>query len=333
MCLKFENYGEIKKERKMESFQPKVSIVIPVYNGANYVKEAIDCALKQTYDNLEVIVVNDGSRDDGATEKIALSYGDRIRYFYKENGGVSSALNYGISVMEGEYFSWLSHDDLYTPSKVEDSVNLICAQEEKEKLIAYCGVNYVNEKSEVVREGKRVISPNKIHCSEDLFRLFTRGYILNGCAMLIPKKAFDECGGFDEDLRYCQDALMWYRIFFAGYKLISEDKGNVMYRLHEAQTSQTRKDLFKHDSLCLAKEVVPKLIESCEGKRELVYNYAVRNAKLNNKPVVSFCLDIAKKEHLLGIGKRMKIALYSFCGRFRGLAKKIYYKLFLRVKI
>ena len=62
---------------------PKISIVIPVYNGSNYLKKAIDCALSQTYGNTEVIVVNDGSTDGGETERIALSYGDRIVYFKK----------------------------------------------------------------------------------------------------------------------------------------------------------------------------------------------------------------------------------------------------------
>ena len=98
---------------------PRVSIIIPVYNGANYLKEAIDCALNQSYQNLEVIVVNDGSCDEGATRSVALSYGDRIRYFEKENGGVSSALNLGIREMRGEYFSWLSHDDKYEKDKLQ----------------------------------------------------------------------------------------------------------------------------------------------------------------------------------------------------------------------
>ena len=106
-------------------FNPLVSIIIPVYNGGNYLAEAIDSALAQTYKNLEIIVVNDGSCDNGKTEEIALSYGDKIRYFRKENGGSSSALNYGIKQMNGEWFSWLSHDDLYYPEKIEKQVNYI----------------------------------------------------------------------------------------------------------------------------------------------------------------------------------------------------------------
>ena len=88
-------------------------------------REAIDSALAQTYPNLEVIVVNDGSRDNGLTEEIARSYGERIRYFSKPNGGVSSALNMGIRNMRGEYFSWLSHDDVYEPDKIAKQVEVL----------------------------------------------------------------------------------------------------------------------------------------------------------------------------------------------------------------
>ena len=79
---------------------PLVSIIIPVYNGSDYLKEAIESALAQTYSNIEILVVNDGSCDDGKTEEIALSYKDRIRYITKPNGGVSSALNLGIAQMK-----------------------------------------------------------------------------------------------------------------------------------------------------------------------------------------------------------------------------------------
>ncbi|TFG59465.1 MAG: glycosyltransferase family 2 protein, partial [Deltaproteobacteria bacterium] len=81
--------------------RPLVSIVIPVYNGSDYLREAVDSAMAQTYADVEVLVVNDGSDDGGKTEAIALSYGDRIRYFRKENGGVASALNLGVREMRG----------------------------------------------------------------------------------------------------------------------------------------------------------------------------------------------------------------------------------------
>lgn len=93
--------------------------MIPVYNGANFLNESINSALNLTCDNIEVIVVNDGSDDDGETEKIALFYKNQIKYISKENGGVSTALNVAIKNMNGEWMSWLSHDDLYYPRKIE----------------------------------------------------------------------------------------------------------------------------------------------------------------------------------------------------------------------
>ena len=114
---------------------PLVSIVIPVYNGSNYLREAIDSALAQTYSNIEVIVVNDGSNDDGATWKIAHSYGDKIRYFEKENGGVSTALNFGIANMRGKYFSWLSHDDLYYPNKIQVQIDALRKAGDMSKIV------------------------------------------------------------------------------------------------------------------------------------------------------------------------------------------------------
>ena len=106
-------------------YNPLVSIIIPVYNGAKYLEHAIECALSQTYQNIEILVVNDGSTDDGASENVAKKYADKIRYFHKENGGVSSALNLAIREMKGEWFSWLSHDDGYKAEKIEKQVNAI----------------------------------------------------------------------------------------------------------------------------------------------------------------------------------------------------------------
>ena len=311
-------------------FNPKISIVIPVYNGANFLREAIDCALSQTYDNFEVIVVNDGSTDGGATEEIALSYGDKIRYFKKENGGVSSALNKGIELMEGEYFSWLSHDDKYTPDKLMNAVEALSAFENKDKILAYSGGNLINESGEAVKPFSINFPTDRLTLTEELLLCSTSGNTLNGCALLIPKSAFDECGLFDESLRYSQDAFMWYKMFLSGYSVIYTGKADVMYRLHRSQTSQTRKDLYVRDALFVAREVAPKF---AEHSADVLYSFAKRNAIMRNTEVVELCRQIAKEKRAFSLLKRIKLRVFGFYGRFRGTVKKVYYRLILRVKV
>ncbi len=114
----FEPVGSRLSDQGRKYFEPLVSILIPVYNGANYLNLAIDSALAQTYGNFEIIVVNDGSDDDDATARVVRGYGDRVRYFEKRNGGVASALNLAIAQAKGQFISWLSHDDLYIPDKL-----------------------------------------------------------------------------------------------------------------------------------------------------------------------------------------------------------------------
>ncbi|MGE0527783.1 MAG: glycosyltransferase family 2 protein, partial [Bdellovibrionales bacterium] len=96
--------------------KPLVSIVIPVFNGEEFLEQAIASALDQDYPNLEILVINDGSVDGSA--RIANKFGAAIRYFEKSNGGVATALNEGLQRMSGDYFSWLSHDDLYSSNKI-----------------------------------------------------------------------------------------------------------------------------------------------------------------------------------------------------------------------
>lgn len=118
-------------------YNPLVSIIIPVYNGANYMREAIDSAIAQTYCNIEILVINDGSTDNGKTEEIALSYGDKIRYFYKENGGVSSARNAGIEKSVGDYVMFVDGDDWLNKDTVLECVKIICETNAECVLFSY----------------------------------------------------------------------------------------------------------------------------------------------------------------------------------------------------
>jgi glycosyltransferase involved in cell wall biosynthesis len=214
---------------------PKVSIVIPVYNGANYMKEAIDSAVTQTYLNIEVIVVNDGSNDNGATDSIAKSYGDKIRYFSKPNGGVSTALNLGIEKMTGDYFSWLSHDDVYKPEKVEKQIEFLQSFEGVDTMdvILYGGYEIIDHSSKTIDVVDFAKLYGSYQLSTSLFPVF-RG-LANGCAMLIPKKQFNRVGLFDARLRTTQDYELWFRMFRRSLVIFSPGI-YLKSRLHSDQT-------------------------------------------------------------------------------------------------
>jgi len=175
----------------------RVSIVIPVYNGASYLAEAIDSALLQT--DSEVIVVDDGSTD--ATPSIAKNYGDRIRYILKPNGGVSSALNRGIAEMRGEYFCWLSHDDRYLPEKTVRQLAYVDAHPEAR--IAACDF-------EIIDGGGRVVDTYRatravVRSGFDLLETW-----VFGCALMIHRSCLD--APFNEANRTTQDLEMWLHV-------------------------------------------------------------------------------------------------------------------------
>lgn len=211
----------------------KVSIVIPVYNGEDYVREAIDSALNQTYDNIEVIVVNDGSTDN--TDEIAKSYGDRIIYIKKENGGVSTALNLAIEKMTGEYFSWLSHDDRYYPQKVEREIEYL---EENslfgKNVIVFSDYDLMDEKSHVFATSIK----DHMELVEKPEYSLLRGSI-NGLTLLIPKQAFIDCGNFRIDLSCVQDYELWSRMMRNGYEFIHIPEVLVAMRMHSRQQGNT----------------------------------------------------------------------------------------------
>lgn len=224
-------------------FQPKVSIIIPVYNGANFLREAIESAINQTYKNIEIIVVNDGSKDDNKTENIALSYSNKIRYIKKENGGVASALNLGIKNMEGEYFSWLSHDDLYTPNKIKNQIEKLKELEDKKSLIC-CRHCVVTEDLKYMYENS--FDDKKEQLIYPALSCLFKGYV-HGCGLLIHKSHFDRVGAFNENLPTTQDYDLWFRML-RKQKIYLNNQCDVISRSHEEQGS--KKYLKEHIKEC-----------------------------------------------------------------------------------
>jgi len=311
---------------------PKVSVIIPVYNGANYLKHAIECAVNQTYRNLEIIVVNDGSTDDGETERIALSYGDRIKYFCKPNGGVSSALNYGINQMTGEYFSWLSHDDGYSETKVADAVETLEAHSKLDmSCVAFTGGYFMDSYGQKIKDFRLLFDADKLYTGLDVVNIMTKKGTLNGCCMLIPKRAFDDVGYFDERLRYSQDSLMWYKIFLNGYSLVSNNKPTVTYRLHRKQASQTSRLLYEHDARIIA-ELLSEPLLKADSTGKLLCRYIKRHTKYNCKQAIDYLYDFAESRECLNFIRRLSLNVAKLIGFFRYHAVSKFKKLLITFK-
>ena len=222
----------------MSKTLPLNTIVIPVFNGGNLLKEAIYSALNQTYTNIEILVVDDGSTDEN-TKKTIRKFEDSIRIIEKENGGTGSALNVGFQNANGEYVHWLSHDDVYLPGKVASDMHLILNSPEPESTIAISGWHFmdVNRNHLSTRDISSEVAPKLLSNPYWLILLS----MANGCTICIPKSLFLHIGNFREDLRTTQDFDYWLRLFPKARIIVGQEI-NVINRIHGGQGSNLIKE-------------------------------------------------------------------------------------------
>jgi glycosyltransferase involved in cell wall biosynthesis len=184
---------------------PAVSVILPVFNGANYLRFAIESVLNQTLRDFELIVVDDGSTD--STPDIVRSYGARLKYLRKENGGVATAFNRGIRESSGQYISWLSHDDVYCETKLEKQLGAMVRC--NAPALCYTDVQVIDRSGKVTSELDLPEYPQ----GEALRHLVTSGKISNAAySLFFDRRCVDEVGLYDEARRYTQDADMLLRL-------------------------------------------------------------------------------------------------------------------------
>ena len=220
------------KKSKGDDVTPLVSVVVPVYNDSEYFELALRSLLHQTYKNLEILVIDDGSQDEKHVLRIVQKYNfDRIKYFRKENGGVSTALNLAVNNATGTYFTWLSHDDLYDLDKIERQVDSLIGTANV-NVVSYTGYRVINEKGHVL--SSIVIQDVLDKCFSPLGPI-ERG-IIAGCTVMMNLEFMREIGTFNESLRYVQDYDFWLRLWKAGAKFSLIDRPLVSVRVHANQT-------------------------------------------------------------------------------------------------
>lgn len=254
----------------------RVSIIIPVYNAARYLEECIGSALNQTYRDVEIIAIDDGSTDE--SPKILERFSQKIMVISKKNGGTPSALNAGIKSMKGEWFKWLSADDVLNENAVEALMGEAKSLGEAAKTsIIYSNYDIIDEKSKVVGE---VIETNY----NDLPAMRRNAVLLdhfygNGTASIMHKSVFERCGTFDESVGFKEDYEFWLRCcLIHGCTLHLTPQKLAKYRVHGAQLTRTRvrKNI---EQVKMIKDYVLKKVPEAERKQLLAELKAYRAAK------------------------------------------------------
>ena len=220
---------------------PKVSVIIPVYNGEKYIAYAIESVLCQTYKNIEIIVVDDDSKDK--TAEVVKNYQETynqtdkqevLTYIYQKNQGAAAARNKGIVSSTGEYIALLDYDDIWEPEKIELQVKYMI--EHQEVGMVHSDAGFIDKDGNLIDDMKR---PKGFTVYGRCFKeLFIQNKIRTSTAV-IRTSCLDKIGLFDEDIRYCEDLDLWLRLareFSIGYV----DQILCYYRLHDSNMTHNK---------------------------------------------------------------------------------------------
>lgn len=208
---------------------PEVSVIIPTYNHERYIRSAVESAIHQDYENLEIFVIDDGSTDE--TAELLKPYQSKINYVYKANGGTPSALNLGLAMATGYYVCWLSADDVFMKGKVAKQVRLM----ESDPSLGFCYTSF----SVIDANGIKQYDVNSAYYPDkrEMVNHLMEGCFINGSSVMMRASALREIGYFDEGLPQAHDYDLWLR-FLRHYNCGFLGEMLLAYRWHGKNMSQ-----------------------------------------------------------------------------------------------
>ncbi len=203
----------------MSESLPKVSIVLPTHNGAKYIGQSIDSCLNQTYKDIELIIVDDGSTDN--TPEVIKAYKhEQIKYIrHQKNMGLADALNTGFANSIGEYLTWTSDDNFFHPRAIESMFNLL--QTDKNRNFVYANYYLVDENANITRTVS-VGAPKKL----DIINCI-------GPCFLYRRRVYGEIGEFNPQAFLVEDYEYWLRIRSKKIRMLKLNKYLYYYRIHK----------------------------------------------------------------------------------------------------
>ena len=226
---------------------PLVSVVIASYNMGHYLPESVRSVLTQTYQNIEVIIIDDGSTDDTEQQLKPLMTDSRLRYIKQENQGQPKAKNNGIKAVKGEYVAFCDGDDLWAPNKLELQLPLF--EGDSGIGVVYSEVSYIDEKGNALDKEQ----PYQRYSGKVTNELILKNFIPFGTAV-VKKECFDELGLFDENLPMGIDWDLWLR-FSVHFKIQYLADKTYIYRIWPGQMSSNYRGRYKNAFLIMNKFV------------------------------------------------------------------------------
>ena len=273
---------------------PAVTVVIPVYNAARYMGEALDSLQAQTFKDFEVIVVNDGSDDREELESILKAHPLPLTYISQENKGVSAARNAAIRIGRGEFYAQLDGDDQWTPDYLEVQLGIL--KDNPQVSLVYPNATIIGDDTTSDLEYMK-INPSE---GEVNFESLVRQKCVVMTCVTARMSAIRDAGMFDESIRSCEDFDLWLRIVHNGGRIVYHRRSLVLYRRREGSLSS--------DRAWMARNLVG-VLEKCAATFQLTA--AERKVLTENIDDQRALLNLFEGKHALKAGKT-SAALASF---------------------
>ncbi|EDX76693.1 glycosyl transferase, group 2 family protein [Coleofasciculus chthonoplastes PCC 7420] len=235
-----------------------ISVIIPLYNSETTIQETIQSVLSQTFSDLELIIINDGSTDS-SLEIVSQIQDPRLQVFSYPNGGLAVSRNRGLSHASSEYISFIDADDLWTPDKLE--LQLKALTKNPQAAVAYSWSNCIDESSQFLRPGCHITANGNVFA-----QLLLVNFLENGSNPLIRRQALSEVGNFDESLPAAQDWDMWLRLA-AKFHFVAIPKPQILYRV-SAQSMSTNVLQLERASLQVMERALAQASESCDDLKK-----------------------------------------------------------------
>lgn len=205
---------------------PRVSVIIPTYNRADYLSQALQSVFNQSHTPFEIIVVDDGSTDN--TAQVMRDWDAWVRYHRQEHQGISAARNRGLELAQGDVIAWLDADDLWEPDFLASVLPLLEANAEVDGV--YTGSVHIDAAGNILPQlNQRVVPPS------DLFSSLVEDCFVLTPTVVVRKRCFEQVGQFDPQLGICEDYDMWFRLA-RNFTIVGLPYPLVRIRVHETNT-------------------------------------------------------------------------------------------------